>query len=144
MDQQKKLKLKALIKEFSRYLVVGGTAFLVDFGVLTLTKTFIFKELGETGTLIATACGFIAGLVYNYILSIIFVFEKSKEKVKGKQIKSFLVFAVIGVIGLGLTMFGMHIGINIFGDKNYPYIKVFVAGVVLIWNYVGRKIFIFS
>ena len=41
-------------------------------------------------------------------------------------------------------MFGMHIGINIFGDKNYPYIKVFVAGVVLIWNYVGRKIFIFS
>ncbi len=126
-----------------RYLVVGGTAFLVDLGILTLTKSFIFYSLGEAGTLIATACGFIAGLIYNYILSIFFVFEKSKEKVKGKQLKSFLVFAIIGVIGLGLTMLGMHIGITIFGDKYYAIIKIFVAGVVLIWNYVGRKILIF-
>ncbi len=143
MEQQKKSELIKLIKEFMRYLVVGGTAFLVDLGILTLTKNFIFYSLGETGTLIATACGFIAGLIYNYILSIFFVFEKSKEKVKGKQLKSFLVFAIIGVIGLGLTMLGMHIGITIFGDKYYAIIKVFVAGVVLIWNYVGRKILIF-
>ncbi len=143
MDQQKKSQLIKLIKEFMRYLVVGGTAFLVDLGILTLTKSFIFYSLGEAGTLIATACGFIAGLIYNYILSIFFVFEKSKEKVKGKQLKSFLVFAIIGVIGLGLTMLGMHIGITIFGDKYYAIIKIFVAGVVLIWNYVGRKILIF-
>jgi gtrA family protein len=143
VEQQKKSELIKLIKEFMRYLVVGGTAFLVDLGILTLTKNFIFYSLGETGTLIATACGFIAGLIYNYILSIFFVFEKSKEKVKGKQLKSFLVFAIIGVIGLGLTMLGMHIGITIFGDKYYAIIKVFVAGVVLIWNYVGRKILIF-
>ncbi len=143
MEQQKKSELIKLIKEFMRYLVVGGTAFLVDLGILTLTKSFIFYSLGEAGTLIATACGFIAGLIYNYILSIFFVFEKSKEKVKGKQLKSFLVFAIIGVIGLGLTMLGMHIGITIFGDKYYAIIKIFVAGVVLIWNYVGRKILIF-
>lgn len=144
MDAVHKESVKETMSEIMRYLVVGGTAFLIDTGVLYLTKTFLFENLGETGILLATALGFTAGLTYNYILSILFVFKKASEKVKGKQLRSFLIFAVIGIIGLGLTEGGMYVGIHLFGSFYYLVIKVFVAAIVLIWNYIGRKILIFK
>ncbi|WP_010248690.1 GtrA family protein [Acetivibrio cellulolyticus] len=142
----KKTNLESIdfIFEFVRYLFVGGSAFLVDTGVLFLTKKLLFFDLGKPGILIATALGFIAGLIYNYILSILFVFKGAEDKVKSKQLKSFIIFALIGVIGLGLTEGGMCFGITLFGDKYYLIVKIFVASVVLFWNYIARKIFIFK
>ncbi len=137
-------KVMDMISEFIRYLFVGGSAFVVDTGVLILTKRFLLSDLGKPGILIATALGFISGLIYNYILSIIFVFKEAESKVKGKQLQSFTIFALIGVIGLGLTLAGMYWGITIFGDKYYVFVKVFVSSAVLIWNYLARKIFIFK
>ena len=139
-----KVNLSETIKEFIRYLLVGGSAFLVDTFVLYITKTYIFGDLGKLGILIATACGFLFGLIYNYFLSIVFVFKKASDKIKGKQIKSFIIFAIIGIIGLVLTEIGMYFGITIFDSKYYIVVKVFVAGVVLLWNYIARKVLIFK
>ena len=135
-------KWKALVKEFARYLVVGGSAFLVDYGVLYLTKTYLFQSLGDTGVYLATALGFLAGLIYNYILSLIWVFQSAKTQNKGKTIGAFVVFAVIGVIGLLLTEGGMYIGYQLLGI-NYLIVKLFVAAVVLLWNYGARKVILF-
>ncbi len=132
------------IKEFMRYVLVGGTAFIVDTGVLFLFKTFVFGSMGAMGILIATAFGFIAGLIYNYILSIMFVFKKADGKVKGRQMQAFIIFAIIGIIGLGLTEGGMYLGVIVFGTAYYLVIKIFVAAVVLIWNYLARKLLIFK
>lgn len=136
-------KIKPLANEFFRYFIVGGTAFLVDFGVLFFSRSFIFGNLGDIGVYIATALGFISGLVYNYIFSLIFVFKSAKEQNKGKSAGAFLVFALIGMIGLALTESGMYFGYNIL-RIDYLVVKVFVAAVVLIWNYAGRKILIFK
>jgi len=57
---------------------------------------------------------------------------------------AFVVFAVIGVIGLLLTEAGMEFGVRWVGQSYYMVVKIFVAGVVLIWNYVARKILIFK
>jgi putative flippase GtrA len=100
--------------------------------------------MGKAGILISTALGFITGLIYNYILSLIFVFKKASDKVKGKQLKSFIIFSIIGIIGLGLTEVGMYLGIITFGSQYYLIVKLFVAAVVLFWNYIARKIFIFQ
>lgn len=142
--QKNRGKRSEIIKEFIRYLFVGGSAFLIDFSVLYFTKTFIFGHMGEIGILISTAIGFIAGLIYNYILSIIFVFKQAAEKVKGKQAMAFTVFAVIGIVGLLLTEGGMYVGIMLLGFEYYLVVKVFVAAVVLMWNYIARKVFIFK
>ena len=135
-------KWKALVKEFARYLVVGGTAFLVDYGVLYLTKTYLFQSLGDTGVYLATALGFLAGLIYNYILSLIWVFQSAKAQNKGKTVGAFVIFAVIGVIGLLLTEGGMYIGYQLL-HINYLIVKLFVAAVVLLWNYGARKVILF-
>ena len=95
MQVIRNLKNVDVISEFIRYFFVGGSAFLVDTGVLYLTKRFIFFSMGKPGILIATALGFIAGLVYNYILSIFFVFKDAEYKIKGKQLESFIIFTIM-------------------------------------------------
>lgn len=139
-----KQDVRELFWEFMRYGLVGGLAFLIDTGTLIACKELLFSAQGETGTYIATAIGFITGLIFNYIFSIIFVFKNGKEKVKGKQAQSFLIFAVIGAIGLILTELGMLLGITLIGDANYIAIKVVVAALVLFWNYIARKATIFK
>jgi putative flippase GtrA len=134
--------VKELEMEFFRYLLVGGSAFVVDFGVLYLTKTFLLGGFGITGVYIATALGFTAGLVYNYILSMIFVFKGAKEKTQGKTVRAFLVFSLIGVIGLGITEFGMYLGVSLL-EIHYLLVKVVMAAIVLLWNYLARKFLIF-
>ena len=132
---------KPIVTEFARYLLVGGTAFIVDFGTLVLFKQFILPDWNGLGLYIATALGFIAGLVYNYILSLVFVFTRAKGK--GRSVGAFIVFAVIGLIGLALTELGMYIGVDLL-KLYYMLVKVFVTAVVLIWNYAARKILIFK
>ena len=64
---------KGLLLEFLRYVLVGGSAFVVDFAVLYLTRTYLFGSLGQEGILLATAIAFLAGLAFNYIFSILFI-----------------------------------------------------------------------
>ena len=137
------MKVDKIIKEFIRYLLVGGTAFIVDFTLLYLFKTYVFYNMAVTGVYISTALGFVGGLIYNYVLSLLYVFESAKENHKGKDIRSFIIFTIIGVVGLILTELGMYVGVELFAI-NYLIVKVFVAGVVLIWNYGIRKILIFK
>ena len=135
---------KQLIHEFFRYLLVGGIAFVIDFSILYLTKTLLFSRMGHTGILLAAALGFIAGLIFNYIFSMIFVFKQISEKAKQQKIRSFTLFTIIGIIGLLLTELCMYTGIYLLGEKWYLLVKIITAGIVLMWNYLGRKSLIFK
>ncbi len=132
---------KVLIFEFLRYVVVGGVAFVVDWGTLVLVQELLLKDFA-CGVYVATACGFFTGLLTNYILSLIFVFTQAKDRGKGRSVGAFLVFGIIGLLGLLWTELGMWIGYGLLG-WNYQIVKVLVAGAVLMWNYLGRKILIF-
>lgn len=136
------MKSGNIIKEFERYLIVGGSAFIVDFVVLYIFQTYVFYNLDIVGIYLSTALGFIGGLIYNYVLSLIYVFESAKELNKGKNVKSFIVFTIVGIIGLMITELGMYIGVGILAI-NYLFVKVCVSGIVLLWNYGTRKILIF-
>lgn len=139
----KKLLNMALIKEFLRYVVVGGISFLADFGTLTLFEE-VFLTGGEKWQIfISTAAGFIVGLAVNYILSLVFVFRAEDNRNSGKSIGAFLIFALVGIIGLGITEGLMHIGVNVL-HFHYMLTKIVAAGIVLVWNYLGRKILIFK
>ena len=81
------------IIQFFRYVFVGGVAFLVDAGLL-----FLLEKIG-LHYLIATIFAFIGGLVCNYILSKLLVFQEKKANPR----LEFLIYGLIGLIGLGLT-----------------------------------------
>jgi len=136
------MKKYKLIYEFSRYVLVGGSAFVVDMALLYLFKNYVFYNF-ENKIYISTALGFIGGLIYNYIFSLTFVFDNAKSQNKGKTIGAFIAFLLIGMAGLLLTEIGMYIGIQIFAIY-YLFVKTLVAAVVLIWNYGMRKMLIFK
>lgn len=138
----KKKELMPLLYEFLRYLIVGGSAFLVDFGVLILFNN-ILPGLSGYRLYIATALGFIAGLIFNYIFSILIVFKAARQSNIGRSLGAFLIFTLIGLVGLGLTELGMYAGTALL-LINYMLVKVVVTAIVLLWNYLGRKIFIFK
>lgn len=133
--------MMTLIFEFIRYVVVGGIAFLADFGALVGSNELLLKNV-TGGVYLATVVGFVVGLSVNYFLSLIFVFTSARDKGKGRSVGAFLAFAGIGLIGLGLTELGMWIGIEVF-RWNYMIVKILVTGAVLIWNYAGRKVVVF-
>jgi len=125
-----------------RYVVVGGIAFIADFGTLVATQELFLNRL-SSGVYIATVFGFVIGLAVNYALSLCFVFTQKKDRSKGRSVGAFLVFGVIGLFGLLWTELGMWLGIEVVG-WNYMIVKVLVTGAVLLWNYLGRKILIFN
>lgn len=129
-------------QEFSRYIIVGGSAFIVDVFLFFLCNNYVFYSFNKIGVYISIAFGFIGGLIYNYILSLLFVFESARNEDKGKTIGAFIVFFLAGVAGLALTESGMYIGIEIL-NINYLISKVLVSACVLMWNYGVRKILIF-
>ncbi len=144
---QFKTKIQNNITEFLRYCVVGGIAFFVDTGMLVFFREIIFKGSGSEGIMAASvAVGFVFGLIVNYFLSMFIVFKTAGQQKKGKTVKAFIIFALIGIIGLGLTELFMYLGVKITGSEGLWYIlvKCFVTGMVLIWNYFGRKIFVFK
>ena len=79
---------KKAVLEFFRYVLVGGSAFIIDVAVMFIFKEFIFQ--GQF-LYLSVFLGYMAGLVYNFYFSCKYVFENGFNKIKDKEIKSFVV-----------------------------------------------------
>jgi len=154
---------KQLLWEIFRFLLVGGTATVVDYIVFYLFRDLLLPAgLIEGGVwnvcslVIATAFGFSVGLTVNWILSVKFVFRAVKNKEEAHSKKGFFIFAVIGLIGLAITELGVVLLVHIFpeimlfGVTEFllPWdewlAKAIMTCVVLVFNYIGRKLFVFK
>lgn len=151
---------KQLLLEILRFLIVGGTATVFDYAVAYLFYQWLLPPRLVGGTLsliVSTALGFCVGLIVNWILSVKFVFKDVKNKKEARSKKSFVLFTIIGVIGLGITELGMHLGVSFLPDVTlfssstflgtewkWWIMKVVMTCIVLVWNYAGRKLLIFK
>ncbi len=133
--------------EFLRYAVVGGISALVDMAVNYVILFFVLASTKENTlhVAVAVALGFAAGLAVNYILSNIFVFRRAEQREKGRTWRAFLIYVTVGLIGFGLTELFTLLGTRLIGEGKvwYLILTCVVKGIVLIWNYVGRKIFVY-
>lgn len=139
---------KSTIFEFLRYVIVGGVSAVVDMGVNYVMLYFILggtKDDRLYVTLAVTA-GFLVGLAVNYILSNIFVFSTAEQRQKGRTVGAFLIYLAVGVVGYGLTVGLTLLGTLVIGESGFWYLLMtcVVKGLVLIWNYVGRKILVYK
>lgn len=149
--------------EVVRFLIVGGIATLVDYFAFWIFDALLFpfvfpnERAWETVALVlATGLGFCVGLFVNWALSVRVVFRATKEKIKVRSTRPFLTFTLIGLIGLAVTELGVVLlvwafpeiflfgGTTLFGTAWKKWIaKAMMTALVLVWNYVGRKIFVF-
>ncbi len=141
-DALKRLDMNALFRDettngfiqFFRYIFVGGIAFVADAGALWLCEKFMHY-------LIAAAIAFVFGLVVNYVLSVCFVFSPDERTTS--RTAEFIIYAVIGVIGLGLTELIMWLFTDVIG-LYFLLSKIVAAAIVLVWNFVARKKIIYT
>ena len=159
MTKEKQTK-KQLFWEIFRFLLVGGTATVVDYFVFWLFDGLLFpmimpvdvKAFSILALTLATAFGFCVGLIVNWVLSITFVFRavQNEEEVRSK--KSFMIFTIIGVFGLLWTELGMLLLVALFPEFSLFgttallgttwakwLAKIIMTVLVLIWNYVGSR-----
>lgn len=133
--------VKDLLTQFFRYTIVGGIAFIVDFSILSIVYKLILKDFAYS-LFIATATGFIGGIIVNYIISKRFVFVQDTSRTKS-SVFDFLMYVIIGFLGLLFTEVGIHFGVEILGC-NYAVTKIVMACLVLLWNFLARRFLIYK
>lgn len=118
--------------QFFRYIFVGGIATLADMGTL-----FALYNTLSIHYLTATALGFLAGIITNYLLSIAWVFQST-----GNMKKEFTIFTIIGIGGLLWTELIMWF---LVGKMKLAVMiaKIIAVFLVLMWNFGMRKKFVF-
>ncbi len=143
--------MSALIKQILKFGVVGGLSFVIDFVIYTA----IIAIFGNAKITVAVAAffGFTISLIFNYFMSMRFVFVHDENMDRRNE---FTIFAVLSLIGLGLNEL-LILGVLVTFDNvaflqtgfsgllwKYKEIlgKVFATGVVMVYNFITRKIFI--
>ncbi len=140
--------------EIVRFVIVGGIATVIDYFVMGLVLYIfdpslypnffnVFYGGGEPkviATVVGTGLGFLISLIFNYLLSVLFVYV---EKGNSKSVKGAVLFLVLSAIGMLINMGGMWLGYDIFGINEWI-VKVFMTLLVLVYNYSTRKFFIFK
>lgn len=126
---------KTVWREFRRYFLVGGLAFLVDGAVLAG-----MVELLGIHYLIGATAGFIAGAFVNYWLSVHWVFSERTLSNQGLELGLFI---LIGLIGLGLNDVLMWLFTDWLG-LYYLLSKIMAAALVFIYNFAVRRALLFT
>ncbi len=139
-----------LFWEIFRFGIVGLVAAVFDFLTVFAFRFGVFGSGTEWYvTLISTTCGFIVGVTINYLMSTYMVYKASKSNL-AKTAKGVVFFVVLSAIGLGIgigleyllyDLFYLTLGIAIF---IYPVVFVLRTLVVMVYNYLSRKLLIYK
>lgn len=118
--------------QFGWYLIVGGSAFVVDIG------SFLALQAVGLQLLAASALAFVAATAFNYVLSYRLAFSRGKYG-RGEEIGR---LAFVALVGLGLNTALVWLFVDIGGVL--PVIaKVVAVPIVLVWNFLGRRLLVF-
>lgn len=129
----KKILENKLFKQIIRFGIIGGLAFLIDYALL-----YICTDIVGIHYLISSIISFTVSVIFNYILSIKWVFEVD-ERTDPKR--NFLLFIIFSVIGLGINEVIMYVGVTMW-EIYYMLTKIFATFIVMIFNFITRKIFL--
>ena len=122
-----------LMQQIIRLAVVGGSAFVIDYGIM-----IFLTEVFGVNYLISSGISFTVSVIFNYVLSVKWVFNVTDERSKTQD---FAVFIILSVIGLGINQVIMWLAVDILGIF-YMLSKIGATGVVMVYNFVTRKIFL--
>ena len=125
------------------YLFVGGTAALVEWGLFYLFFYYLLAGLGlsvDTLTMVATALAFGLSTLYHYFLGNVLVFDSGSKYDKSKDLS--LVF-LVSIMGLVFNLVLMYVFVGLLAWQPM-FAKVLTSCIVVVWNYLSRKKWIFK
>ena len=133
----KKILKSKLGQQILKFGAVGFLCFFIEYVLLIL-----IKEVLGWNVILANTIAFTVSAGVNYILSIVFVFDTDKKANKGKQ---FIIFFLLAVGGLIINNIVLKLGtlvLDTFWSRSYIIVKPFATGVVMVYNFITRKLFI--
>lgn len=119
--------------QFFLYLIVGGLSFLVEI------VTFIALRRAATPVIPASVASFIVATIANYLLSIVLAFQRGRFRQRVELAR----FLMVVLVGLMLNTALVWIFVYPFGISPTP-AKIGVVPIVLVWNYLGRRMLVFT
>ena len=125
--------VKKLIAQFMKFGIVGVIAFLIDYGLMVALTEFFGVPY-----LISNTISFTVSVVFNYVASMRYVFERRDDMSRRRE---FIIFVLLSIIGLILNDLFMWLFVSVW-FIDYRIAKIIVTVLVAIWNFVTRKIFL--
>ena len=125
--------MKKLIEQIINFGFVGFLCFFIDYGIMVF-----LTEIMGVDYLVSSGISFTVSVAVNYILSITFVFETDKNK---NRFKEFVIFVFLSTIGLGINEACMWFAVELLAI-HYMISKIGATAVVMVYNFISRKIFI--
>ena len=122
------MKNKKIERQLLYFLVIGTLAFIIDY-----TFLIIFKELCHFNVYVSSILSFCISVIFNYYYSLKYVFVAKKNK------KNFIIFLISSIIGVLLTELIMYIGVDLL-KTSYLIVKIIATAVVMVFNFISRKI----
>lgn len=146
--------MKKLIEQMIKFGLVGALSFVIDF-VITMTVAWGLRKGGigtDIAALVGAFFGFVISVIVNYLLSMKFVFVRKEDMNRKKE---FVIFVSLSVVGLAINEIIIMLALMISKEfanslyNNHPDVitagaKIFATAVVMVYNFVTRKIFLES
>lgn len=128
-----KFRQNKLFMQIMRFGVVGGLAFVIDY-----VSLIVCCELFHIPVLLSAGIAFTISVIFNYILSVNWVFDVDKSK---SEKRNFFLFIIFSIIGLMITEIIMWFGTDII-NISYLIVKIFATAIVMVFNFITRKLFL--
>ena len=117
---------------FVRYLLVGGTTFVIDFGLLFMLHGKLSLNLAAS-----TSVAYWISISYNFLLNRYWTFDVREKESLLRHITAY--FTLLMANYLFTVVFVSIVGTHI----NYVIAKALAVAIQMIWTYPAYKRFIF-
>lgn len=139
------------VKQFSKFIIVGGVNTGIDFAVLNVLM--YMTEVNSGPTLFVLNCiSFSVAVVNSYYMNKRWTFKEAATNSDGTQttvqFSQFFAVSVVGILINGAILTGITtlipapfgLGAQLWANVA----KLFATGASLVWNFIGYKLFVFK
>ncbi len=136
-----KIKNIVLSKEFQKFFVVGGIAFLLDFGILTFEvyilnfQLTLFEVVFIPNVISATVA-----IVFGFFAQRQWAFKERNKDKAFKEMSKYILVQLFNLVVFNSIIFGIILNFGVI----VPISKILVVGMQTITSYVLYKYFVFK
>jgi putative flippase GtrA len=142
-------RIVRLVKQFSKFIIVGGVNTVIDFAVLNAEMLVTGISDGPWLILFNTI-SFAVAVTNSYFMNKHWTFEE-KETDTQKDAVKFSQFMGVSIVGAGINsavVYGFTALVPVMFGL-FPILwtnigKLFATGISLIWNFIGYKLWVFK
>ena len=129
------------IKRFARFMLVGLSGTLLDFGILSGLKLLVGMP-----TLLANTISYSAGVINNFTLNRVWTFSEAREKRWFVQFGQFVLINVVAVVLNNLIVLGLEQPLGaLLQNPQHGYLpaKLVATGFVFLYNFAANRFWTF-